>query len=312
MNVSAFDLNLLTALEALIDERSVTRAAARVGLSQPAMSNALSRLRGALDDALLVREGTRMVLTPRAVQLAPRVREALDRIRSMLAPPPAFDPLTTSRSITIGLSDYVETLLLPHLLRRLRRAAPALTLHCVRTPDLFLAPGSLLESGAMELAIGFFGETPAPHSGLLSQPLWRESNVCISARRHPRLRGRTLTEAQFLAESHAAVFYRKEGPGLMDNVLAGSGHARNIGLLVPHFQSLFHLITASDLIATAPERLARMYAQWLPIAIRPLPVRFPAFHVALVWHGRTHSDPCLSWLRGEVSESCRSLADQSH
>jgi DNA-binding transcriptional LysR family regulator len=252
-----------------------------------------------------------MVLTPRAAGLAPQVREALDRIRAMLAPPPAFDPLTTSRTITIGLSDYVETLLLPVLLRRLRRAAPSLTLHCVRTPSLFIAPDSQLESGAMEFAIGFFGEAPAPHSGLLSQPLWRESNVCISARRHPRLRGRTLTEAQFLAESHAAVFYRKEGPGLMDNVLAGSGHVRKIGLLVPHFQSLFHLIAASNLIATAPERLAHMYARWLPIAVRPLPVRFPEFHLALVWPGRAHSDPCLAWLRGEVLESSRALESGS-
>lgn len=312
MNIEAFDLNLLTSLEALIDERSVTRAAARVGLSQPAMSNALARLRGALEDPLLMREGTRMVLTPRAASLAPQVREALDRVRAMLAPPPAFDPLTTSRTIAIGLSDYVETLLLPGLLRRLRRAAPSLTLRCVRTPDLFLAPVSQLESGAMEIAIGFFGEAPAPHSGLLSQPLWHESNVCVAARRHPRLRGRTITETEFLAEAHAAVFYRQEGPGLMDNVLAGSGHARKISLVVPHFQSLFHQIAASDLIATAPARLARMYARWLPIAVRPLPVRFPEFHLTLVWPGRTHSDPCLAWLRGEVLESSRDLDSGSH
>ncbi len=309
MNLQTVDLNLLTALEALIEERSVTRAAARVGLSQPAMSNALARLRSLLDDPLLTREGASMTLTPRGARLAPQVRDALDRVRAMLAPPPAFDPLSTSRTVTLALSDYVETLLLPILLRRLRTEAPALTLRCVRSSNLFLTPGAELERGAVDLAIGFFGEAPAPHSGLLSQPLWRETNVCISARKHPRLRGRTLSEAEFLAESHAAVFYRQEGPGLMDNILAGSGHARTVRLVLPHFHSLFHAVAASDLIAAAPKRIAEMYQAWLPIAVRPLPVRFPDFHVALVWHGRAHTDPCLAWLRALIGESAGELPD---
>lgn len=303
MNLSSVDLNLLVALEALLEERSVTRAARRVGLSQPAMSNALARLRALFGDELLRREGVRMVLTERGTRLAPAVATALAGVRRVLAPPPAFDPARADLEFNIGLTDYAEALLMPAVAARLARVAPGIVLRGIRLDNLFLAPETELAEGRFDLALGFFGAAPAPHRGILSAALWRDRNVCVSATRHPRLKGRTITEEQFLAERHAAVFYRSSGPGLMDAVLAGRGRSRRVTLYTPHFVSALAIVAASDLIAAAPERLARLYARWLPLRFRRLPVVFPEFEFSIVWRHNRHTDEALAWLRCQIIEA---------
>jgi DNA-binding transcriptional LysR family regulator len=300
MNLAAVDLNLLVSLEALLEERSVTRAARRVGLSQPAMSNALGRLRALLGDHLLQRRGTRMEVTEQGARLTPLVAAALSGVRRVLDPPPAFDPANTAREFAIGLTDYAEALLLPRLLDCLARAAPRAVLRGYRVDSLFLPPEAELEEGRFDLALGFYGAAPAPHRALLSEVLWRDKNVCVAAASHPRLKGRSVASDAFLAERHAAVFYRRGGPGLMDSVLAGRGQSRQVACYTPHFASVFPLVAQTELVAAAPERLARIYARWLPLRLRVLPVSFPEFEFGMVWHQRRHGDPGLEWLRSQI------------
>lgn len=287
----------------------MTRAARRVGLSQPAMSNALARLRGLFGDELLRREGARMALTERGERLAPEVNAALGRVRRMLAPPPAFEPAQTEREFVLGLSDYAEALLLPAVAEKVGREAPGVTLRCVRAESLFEAPEAELADGRLDLALGFFGAAPAPQRGLLSELLWRERNVCVSAADHPRLKRRALSEREFLEERHAAVFYRKGGPGLMDGVLAGRGRARRVAVYTPHFATVFALAAGSELVAAAPERLARRWAKALPLRIRRLPVPFPEFEFSMVWARRRQGDEALAWLRDRILETARAQAN---
>jgi DNA-binding transcriptional LysR family regulator len=305
MNLASIDLNLLVALEALLEERSVTRAARRVGLSQPAMSNALGRLRALLSDPLLQRRGTRMELTEQGARLTPLVAAALAGVRNVLAPPPAFDPASATREFSIGLTDYAEALILPGLLESLARTAPHVVLRGYRVESLFLPPEADLEEGRFDLALGFYGAAPAPHRALLSEVLWRERNVCVAAASHPRIRGRSVTREAFLAERHAAVFYRRGGPGLMDSVLAGRGQTRQVAYYTTHFASVFPAIAQTELVAAVPERLARIHARWLPLRLRALPVSFPEFEFAMVWHQRRHGDLGLAWLRSQILDCAR-------
>jgi DNA-binding transcriptional LysR family regulator len=301
MNISAVDLNLLAALEALLEERNVTRAARRVGLSQPAMSNALGRLRALFGDELLHRQGPGMELTERGARLVPEVAAALAAIRRVLAPPPAFAPERAEREFVIGLTDYAEALLLPRVVARVARKAPGVVLRGARADNLFLAPEQELAEGRFDLALGFFGPAPAPHGALRGEALWRERNVCVSAANHPRLKGRAVSEDGFLSERHVAVFYRRGGPGLMDSVLAGRGRARRVSFYTPHFSAVFGVLAESELVAAAPERLAKLYAKSLPLRLRALPVVFPEFEFAMLWHQRRQSDEGLAWLREQVS-----------
>lgn len=306
MNLASIDLNLLVALEALLEERSVTRAARRVGLSQPAMSNALGRLRALLGDPLLQRRGTRMELTEEGTRLTPLTVAALAGVRHLLAPPPAFDPASATREFAIGLNDYAEALVLPGLLENIAQAAPRVVLRGYRVESLFLPPEADLEEGRFDLALGFYGAAPAPHRALLSEVLWRERNVCVAAASHPRLRGRSVTREAFLAERHAAVFYRRGGPGLMDSILAGRGQTRQVACYTTHFASIFPVIAQTELVAAVPERLARIHARYQPIRLRALPVSFLEFEFAMVWHQRRHGDLGLAWLRSQILDRARS------
>ena len=213
MKLESLDLNLLLVFDALATERSVTQAAAKVGLSQPALSNALARLRALFRDPLFERSAGQMQPTPRARQLLVPFSEAISKLREALETQAAFRPDASDREFLIATNDYVDSLLLPRVVQRLQRDAPSIALRTVRTDYLFLPPVERLQSGEIDLALGFFGETPRPNPGLLSRRLLTGRLVCILSTTHPRA-GRKLSLRTFVETPHVRVMYPGNGaPG---------------------------------------------------------------------------------------------------
>jgi len=292
------DLNLLLVFEALMDERNVTRAAGRVGLSQPAMSNALARLRRTFDDPLLVRTAEGMAPTPLAQTLIVPVRQALAALRGALEEHDDFKPVEARRTFHLLANDYVEITLLSELIGPLSEAAPELTLRVYRPRTLFQPPpaSSLVEF--YDLAIGFYPDLIAFEDGVRAEVLWEEKNVCIARRGHPRIDG-SITLEQYAGEHHAAIFYKSQGGGLIDTVLEQQGKRRRQTVLVPHFAGVPFLVAASDLIAVVPEGLVRRFGH-LSLQALDLPIEIAPFHLTMVWHERYDNDPAHAWLRDRI------------
>jgi len=299
VNIASVNLNLLLAFEALLEERSVSRAAARIGLSQPAMSNALSRLREVFADRLFVRTKRGMMATPRALELAGPVRAGLAQLRAALAERTPFDPAASTRSFRIAMSDYAEFLLLGPLLHNLERDAPAVQVVVRRPERIFLPPEESLRDGTLDAAIGFFPEESALEPGTRSQELFVEDNVCIARRGHPLLR-KPFTLRQFASAKHVAIFYRPDTRGFIDDILAGHGLRRRLQAATPHFLVIPYAVSACDLIAVVPAGLASRYRKFLPIEVRKVPLRMPRFHMRLLWHERGTDDPAHQWFRAEI------------
>lgn len=303
-NIEAVDLNLMTAFEAMLLEQSVSRAADRVGLAQPSMSNALARLRGLFDDPLFVRSGGRMVPTERAQALKPYVVGALDTLRQALNDGGRFDPATTSRGFRLAISDYGEQLLIPALLRLLREAAPGVQLHCLPFDRGRLA--EQFEQGEIDAALGVSGK---PAARLAGEPQFHESFVCVARQDHPLLaQAPGMDLDRFLACDHVLVSRTGPGPGALDLALSGLGHRRRVALTVANFASLAAVVSQSDLIGAMAERLARKLAPGLGLAVCPVPVDLTGFTVSLVWNETTAADAGQMWFRDQVRAVCRESA----
>jgi DNA-binding transcriptional LysR family regulator len=301
VNVENFDLNLLTSLDALLAERHVSRAAARVGLTQPAMSNALARLRSALDDPLLVRAGPRMVLTARAQALVEPVRRAMGLLREIVGHRDS-GPVTGARTLVIGATEYAEQLLLPRLLPFWLRAVDQLRVVMRRLPALFQAPEDELQAGLLDLAVGFFPAAPSLRPGILSQELYSEDNVVVARKRHPSV-GRRLTIKQYAALQHIGIFYQAEGASLIDRLLLDRGLQRRTPVQVPHLMSAVSLAAQTDLVTTIPRRLGVEVAKRFPVRTVELPLTMPVLRFAVLWHLRSDRDPSLQVVRRHVAEA---------
>lgn len=293
MNLTAIDMNLLVALDAFLAERSVTAAAKRLSISQPAASHQLARLRDVLGDALLVRTRQGMVPTPRAEALAGPLRTALATLEGALGGGGVWDPSTAERSFSVGTTDYAELVLLPALVARLRKDAPSVDIF-VRTLDEDIA--AQLASGKVDVAI-------APPPQVASEPsihtteLLTERFVCVMREGHPLAKKR-LTLDRFCAASHALVAPRGKPGGLVDEALARLGRSRRVALTVPHFLVAPHVLVESDLVLTLAERVARTFAGLLPLVTAEPPIELSGFTMTLAWHERTQADPGQAWLRG--------------
>jgi DNA-binding transcriptional LysR family regulator len=296
VNINSLDLNLLLVLEALLEERNVTRAAARVGLTQSAASSALGRLRAALGDPLFRRTARGMSPTARAMELAVPLRSALAQIRAALSENSGFDPSASGRSFRLGMTDYAELVLLGPVLSRVGRDAPGVQILVRRLDRIFIPPESELRDAALDAAVGFFPEASSLEPGTHSLNLYSEKNVCIARKGHPILRGK-LTPARFAAAGHVGVFYRNEVRGLVDSALANHGLRRKLRATTPHFLSAAQVVSESDLIAVVPEGLANRFRKFLHLEIRKVPVAMPPLHMRLLWHERATLDPGHQWLR---------------
>lgn len=310
MNLQSIDLNLLVAFEALMEERNVTRAARRVGLSQPAMSNALTRLRRTFDDPLLFRTPSGMSPTPTAQALIEPVRSALSQLRAALEKKPAFNPAASKRAFHVLTSDYVEIVLLAPIVGELRKQADGVSIRVHRPPNVFQPPSRTALSDSFDLAIGFFPDALSLDPSVRSEVLFEEDNVCIASTTHPSIKSR-ISIRQYASACHAAVFYKSEGPGVIDTILAQKGLTRPLAVLAPHFASVPFIVAESDLIATVPRRLAGRFSKALKLQVLPIPFTMPSFRVAMLWHERVDSDPAHAWLRGLIMETANGLGRKS-
>ncbi len=294
MNLEEIDLNLLVVFNQLLIEQRVSRVAEKLGVSQPAVSNALSRLRKLLGDELFLRTSRGMVPTPFAEQLAESVTYALDMIHGALNQRDAFDARTCVRSFTIGMTDIGEIVFLPALLERLAREAPGITLNTVRNAAVNL--NDEMGAGHVDLAIGLL---PQLKAGFFQRRLFRQRYVCVFRLGHVLDKKRITLEAFSRAE-HVVVVSPGTGHGKVEELLRRSGIQRQVRLTVPHFVPLGHILGSTDLVATVPARLAEKMAGPFGLGFRDHPAALPEVPINLFWHARYHKDPANQWLRSVV------------
>lgn len=303
--MEANDLGLLVALDALLQEGSVTLAARRVGLSTPAMSHALARIRVRLEDPILVRAGRGMVLTPRAEALRAQVHSVVAEARSALAPARPFVARELARGFVLRASDYVLTVLGLALDRRLAADAPGLDLRVVPNgPDDPVA----LRDGTADLAVGIYGELPPE---LRTRPLLTDRFVAVVRRDHPRL-GKRLTLDAYLAEAHLQVAPRGQPGGHVDDVLAARGRTRRVARAVPYFVTALELAAQTDYILTISERIAGRLAARLGLRVVELPFTVRPYGLSLVWHPRFDGDAGHRFLREALVATARAVAGDTH
>jgi len=288
VRLAGIDLNLLTVLDALLARQSVTAAAKELGRTQPAVSHALRRLRELLGDELLVRTPAGMQPTPRALELQPAVRAAIEAAEAVLQEAPAFDPARAERTFVVSMADQAAFLLLPPLIERLTREAPGVRI--AQRPTAPLSPGDELD-----LEIGLFRDEPA---GVRQEPLFREEFACVIRRGSAAARGR-FDLKRYLALPHLLIAPRGQPGSPLDDALARAGQRRRVVLTVPHFLVAPHVIATTDLVWTAPAGLARAFAH-LPLAVREPPFRLDGFTIAMRWHVRLDRDPGVRWLREQL------------
>ena len=293
MDIRNVDLNLLVALDALLAERSVSRAAARLHLSQPATSAVLARLRELFDDPLLMRSARGMLPTPRALELLGPVKQVLHEIDAIVQPRTAFDPASAENTFTLSASDYLEYALLPALVDYLEHQAPRVRL-AVRPLDLQTV-ASQLETGEVDLCITGLRNAPP---GMHERALYTERIVSVVRRDHPGV-GARLTLDSFCSLEHIMVSVSGSGfSARIDEALAVLGRKRHARLAVPHFLLVPEIVARSDMISALPERLARGHANRLRI-YEP-PVKMDSFTVGEIWHERNQREPAQIWLRDVV------------
>jgi len=296
VRLAGIDLNLLTSLDAVLETQNLTVAAKRLGLTQPAVSHALKRLRELLGDPILVRTKRGMTPTPRALELRPAVRDALAAAAAVLQAAPAFDPATSQRTFAISTPDQAAFQILPPLANRLVDA-PGIRVD-VRPYQTERITEALASD--LDLAIGVFRDVPA---GIREELLWKEAFVCVVRRGSPAARG-PFDLARYVSLRHLLLSPRGVPGSPVDDLLARRGHARVIALMVPHFLVAPHVVAATDLVWTAPSRLARAFAEQVPLTIREVPFDVAGFSVVMRWHVRLDRDPGLAWLR----ETLRSIS----
>jgi DNA-binding transcriptional LysR family regulator len=306
-SLDGLDLNLLRVLDVLMQERRVASAALRLGLSQPAVSNALARLRSALGDELLTRAPNGMQPTEFAKTLHASLQPALAAIAQSLQSKTQFDPALTQWQARIAMTDIGEIVFLPALLAHLAQAAPGLRLETLRDSQARPVAGvggmtTAMAEGKVDLAMGWL---PDVTEGLYQRKLFSQRYVCIARQGHPLLAGKKpqLSLESFLQAEHIAV--RAEGTGhtQADETLQAVSHAglqRKVRLRVPNFLSVPHIVSQTDLLATVPEKLGEQCANAFQLHVLPHPVSMPAFELKMFWHRRVHTDPANKWLRALI------------
>jgi DNA-binding transcriptional LysR family regulator len=299
-NLAALDLNLLVALEALLEEASVGHAADRVSLSQPAMSHALKRLRVVLEDPLLVRAGARMQLTARAEALRYPVQDVLARVRDLLIGE-GFDPARSARTFRLCVADNAGGLLLPPLLKRLENEAPAVCIRVQPWRGNTVDPFELARLADVVIAC-----VPNRFKGFYQQRLFTDRDACAVRRGHP-IAERIADPEEFLTAKHVAVVGREFTEDPVDTWLRQEGRGRNVTLTVPHYLQALHVVAQSDLIAVIPERLILAYARTLDLDAVAVPLDVGTFDEYILHPARNHADPGCMWLRGVLMEIAKSL-----
>jgi DNA-binding transcriptional LysR family regulator len=294
MELHEVDLNLLVVFNQLLIERRVSKAADTLGVSQPAVSNSLAKLRRVFGDELFLRTPNGMEPTPFADQLAESIGYALAMIHSGINQRTSFEPSSAERGFTMGLTDIGEIYFLPPLIDRLRSEAPRVTLSTVRNTAVNLRDE--LEAGKVDLAIGLL---PQLKAGFFQRRLFSQSYVCLMRRGH-RLDKKKISLAEFSGAEHLVVVSAGTGHGKVDELLQRSGVERTIRLTVPHYVSVGHILQGSDMVATVPERLADRLVEPFGLVKVPHPAKLPDVAINVFWHAKYHRAPANQWLRAVV------------
>ncbi len=303
MDFHGIDLNLLAAFNALMNERNVTRAATQVGVSQPAMSAALSRLRTLLGDPLFLRSPGGLLPTPRARELARPVAEALSQIKAALVTMPDFVPADAVLTINLGLSDYPAFVLLPTLLQTLSEHAPHLSInvHAVNDRDHAV---DMLDAGVIDAAIGVL---PSHQDGrIFTRPILRDVFVTLIAHGHPAAR-RGMDMDTYLSLPHVLVSPEGERHGLVDQALAQLGKQRTLALTLPQMFAVPAIIASSRMTATVLKRIALSSPTGGKLVLFPPPVALPEITFHLIWHRRGNGNPAQEWFRGMIESVAAGL-----
>jgi DNA-binding transcriptional LysR family regulator len=301
LHIDLRDLNLLAVLDAVLTEGSNRAAAAKLGVTQSAVSHALGRLRQRLGDPLVVPTGGRMVPTPLAESLAPALRESLERLGSALRGARGFDPERSTRTFWVSSADLAGMVVLPPLVRELTRAASGVSVRLRPPNDSTLAD---LERGGIDVALGIFGEVPA---AFRVQALFRERFVCVARQGHPVTGGR-LTLARYLEHGHVSVAPWGGTGSIVDETLGRLGKARRVVVAVPHFLLAPFVVASTDLLLMAPERVARLLAPAFGLELLRAPLEVAGFTVSQLWHERMQHDAAHQWLRRMITEAAGASA----
>lgn len=295
-DLKSVDFNLLKALDALLDERNVTRAAERLGVTQPAMSGMLTRLRECFGDPLFVRTQRGVVPTQRADALARPLKQVLSEIGELLQAP-GFDPATAAFTLSVAATDYAQSAVAVPFLSALKRRAPLIRVALLPVQDQNLQ--QQLERGDLDLALVTPESTPPD---LHARRLFEEDYVLVMREGHPALSGAGVSLDAFCALDHALVSYAGGGfSGVTDAALARLGRTRNVSLSVKSFLVLPEILRASDLVSVVPRRLV---ASLPGLVLSEPPVEIPGFTKVVAWHERTHRDAGHRWLRELLFETC--------
>ena len=291
MELREIDLNLLLVFNQLLLDRSVSIAAEKLGLTQPAVSNALKRLRTVLKDELFLRTSRGMEPTPYALHLAEPVIYALNALQTAFTTRDMFDPLTSTRSFQLAMTDIGEMYFMPPLMQALSRAAPNVRVSTVRPYSANLKED--MASGSVDLALGLL---PNLQAGFFQRRLFRHRYVCVFRKGHPVAKS-PMTLQQFSELDHVGVVAANTGHGEVDSLLARAGIQRKLRLMLPHFIAVGHVLQTTDLIATLPERFAERCEAPFSLVISPHPARMPDIAINLFWHAKVNRDPANMWMR---------------
>src|ERR1700733_13200467 len=305
MNVATLDLNLLVALDALLQEESVSRGGQKIGLSQPAMSHALGKLRDLLDDPLLVRIGGHMQLTLRAQSMRHPVRDALERVQEVFVSD-TFVPASSTRTFRVFMSDYSSNLLLSSLSKAVQRNAPGVRIEV--HPWRGIAADSS-ENGRTPDAVVACQTRDLP--GFYRQRLFTDRDVCVMRAGHPLYRKNFNLET-FRDAPHVAVAAVEFSADPVDTWLEEVGHPRHVAVTVPHYLEALHLVAETELIAVIPERLVRAHAAALNLVAKVVPLDVGTFDEYLLHSARTHADLGCTWLRQLIKSLCRGFDHRGH
>ena len=296
MNLREIDLNLLVIFNQLLLDRRVSTTAEKLGLTQPAVSNALKRLRVALNDELFIRTAKGMEPTPHAMQLAEPVGYALGALQNALNHKDSFDPLTSERTFTLAITDIGEIYFMPTLIDELSRLAPNIKISTLRNSATNLKDE--MESGSVDIAIGLI---PSLQTGFFQRRLFKQRYVCVFRKNHP-IAQNPITLSQFQKLGHVGITSANTGHGEVDNLFLRKGIKRDLKLHVPHYVAVGHILHSSDLIATVPERFAFKCKEPFDLESSPLPIKLPEIAINLFWHSRYNRDPANMWLRQLITK----------
>jgi DNA-binding transcriptional LysR family regulator len=306
MNFLTLDLNLLRVFDAIMTEQNLTRAASRLAMTQPAVSNALRRLRDALNDELLIRTAHGVKPTPRAETLWPAVRRALSELEEAVMPDQNFDLAKAQNTFRIAMADATAALWLPTLVRSIESEAAGIRVRMV--PLTTREPRPMLLRGDIDLAIGFFPGVVSQLTGgqasvspIRHEQLYSGQYVCVMRKDHP-LAEKELTLDDYCNANHLLVSFSGRAHGLVDEALAQLGRERRILLTVNQFFTGGRVVSSSDLITVLPRHLVASTGIMSALITKELPFALPKVHVDMLWHERDTRSPAHKWLRAQFTE----------